>query len=155
MSHKIFTGHFDARKFCFTHWANLFFADDDPFIIRGANTFWPVNMKILVEKKPIPDFNFCFQKSNSPKKHLSFQKIMQEKMLLKNYVKLIEDVLAHASRTKCRYFKFSARLCCRKKIALFVIFWDFKNSPCWNTIAKSLMSEYLILGGIWECQWII
>ena len=106
-------------------------------------------------KKTIPDFNFCFQKSSSPKKHLSFQKIMQEKMLLKNYVKLIEEVLAHASRTKCRYFKFSARLCCRKKIALFVIFWDFKNSPCWNTIAKSLMSEYLILGGIWECQWII
>ena len=122
MSHKIFTGHFDARKFCFTHWANLFFADDDPFIIRGANTFWPVNMKILVKKKTIPDFNFCFQKSSSPKKHLSFQKIMQEKMLLKNYVKLIEEVLAHASRTKCRYFKFSARLCSPKKIALFVIF---------------------------------
>ena len=123
MSHKIFTGHFVARKFCFTHWANLLFADDDPFIIRGANTFWPVNMKILVEKKNNSRFQFLFpKKQQSPKKQLYFQKIMQEKMLLKNYVKLIEEILAHASRTKCRYFKFSARLCCPKKKSHFLLF---------------------------------
>ena len=68
MSHKIFTGHFDARKFCFTHWANLFFADDDPFIIRGANTFWPVNMKILAEKKQFQISIFVSKKAAVSKK---------------------------------------------------------------------------------------
>lgn len=99
MSHKIFTGHFDTRKSCFTHWANLIFADDGPFIIRGANTLWTVKKKKFCEINQFHIPIFVFKKQQS-KKQLYFQKIMQEKMLLENSVKLIEEaVLADASRT--------------------------------------------------------